>query len=96
MNNNSDNICHVCQFTASNADEMYLHIKRKQCVPSIVTTSTHAESSFMAQMDHQNDHQMDQTDQMDQVMEEADMIDDIDMNELNLDEGKHLKSIGES
>lgn len=86
MNNNSYNVCHVCQFTASNADEMYLHIKRKQCVPSLATTSTHAESSFMAQMDHQ----------MDQVMEEADMIDDIDMNELNLDEGKHLKLIGES
>ena len=85
-NNDSYNTCHVCHYTSSNADDMHSHIKRKQCIPFISTTSTNAESSLMAQMP-----QIEQMDQMDHFMEEADTVDDIDMNELNLDEGKHFK-----
>lgn len=60
---------------------MYSHVQRKQCVPSLPTTSANIESSSFV---------MSEMDQMDQVMEEADITGDIDMNEETFDEGKHL------
>jgi hypothetical protein len=75
MSNTSYTTCHICQYVALDADNLYLHVQKKKCIPSIDTTINTNSPLF---------------EQMDEIMDEADITEDASMDENTRNEGEYI------